>query len=82
MRHNLWKINFERESFGLWLRLSFTVKLVPVLTGLDSTKQFVLFLKPQSHPSGFHWGHQCSWTLTPANIMQISIMQSDDGNRK
>ena len=22
-----------------------------------------LFLKPHSHPNGFYWGHQCSWTL-------------------
>ena len=23
-----------------------------------------------AHPNGFYWGHQCSWTLTPANNMQ------------
>ena len=33
-------------------------------------------------PYGFYWGHQCSWTLTPANSMQVSNMQSDDSNRK
>ena len=35
-----------------------------------------------SHPNGFYWGHQCSWTLTPANSMQVSIMQSENCNRK
>ena len=30
------------------------------------------FKKPNSHPNGFHWGHQCSWALTPANSMQVS----------
>ena len=40
------------------------------------------FLKPHSHPYGFYWGHQCSWTLTPVNSMQVSIMQSDNCNRK
>ena len=24
------------------------------------------FIKPHSHPNGFYWGHQCTWTLTPA----------------
>ena len=28
--------------------------------------------------NGFYWGHQCSWTLTPANNIQVSIMQSDN----
>ena len=23
-----------------------------------------------AHPNGFYWGHQCSWTLTPANNTQ------------
>ena len=27
-------------------------------------------------------GHQCSWTLTPANRMQVSILQFDNCNRK
>ena len=27
-------------------------------------------------------GHQCSWTLIPANSMQVFSMQSDDCNRK
>ena len=22
---------------------------------------------PHSHPNGFYWSHQCSWTFTPAN---------------
>ena len=31
-------------------------------------------------PNGFYWGHQCLCTLTPANSMQVSNMQSDDRN--
>ena len=27
------------------------------------------------------WGHQCSWTLTPASSMPITIIQSDDCNQ-
>ena len=42
----------------------------------------VFFIKPHSHPYGFYGVHQCSWTLTPSNSMQVSIMQSDDRNRK
>ena len=40
------------------------------------------FIKLHSHPDGFQWGHQCSWTLTTVNSMQVSIMQPDDCNRK
>ena len=36
----------------------------------------LVFIKPCSHPSGFYWGHQCSWTLTRVNSMKISIIQS------
>ena len=36
---------------------------------------FLFFLKPHFHPNGFYWGNQCSRTLTPANSMQVSIMQ-------
>jgi len=40
----------------------------------NGQKQFEkCFLKPHSHPNGFYWGHQCSWTLTPDNSMQVSI---------
>ena len=39
-----------------------------------------IFLKPHSHPNGFYWGHH--WTLTPANSMQVPIMQSDNCNIK
>ena len=42
----------------------------------------IFFIKPHSHPNGFYWGQQCSWTLTPANSMQVSIMQFDNCNRK
>ena len=34
----------------------------------------------EPHPNGFYWDHQYSWTLTSANSMQDSIMQSDDRN--
>ena len=27
-------------------------------------------IKPHSHPNGFYWGPQCSWTITSANSMQ------------
>ena len=27
-------------------------------------------IKPHSHPIGFYWGPQCSWTITSANSMQ------------
>ena len=36
---------------------------------------------PHIHPNCFYWGHQCSWTLTPANSMQVSIMQPDEVTR-
>ena len=26
-----------------------------------------MFLNPTPTPNGFYWGHQCSWTLAPAN---------------
>ena len=39
-------------------------------------------IKPHSQPNGFYWGHQCSWTLTPASSMQVSIMQSDNRNKE
>ena len=42
----------------------------------------LFYIKPHYHPNGFYWGHQCSWTLTPANSMQVSIMQFDNCNRK
>ena len=36
-------------------------------------------LKPHSLPPvGFYWSHQCSWTLTTANSMQVSITPSDN----
>lgn len=30
----------------------------------------------------FTVGHLCPWTLNPANMMQVSIMPSDESNRK
>ena len=41
-----------------------------------------LFNNPHSQPSGFYWSHECSWTLTSANRMQVSNIQSYDHNRK
>ena len=38
--------------------------------------------KLHSHPNGFYCGHQCSWTLTPDNSMQVPIMHSSNCNRK
>ena len=34
----------------------------------------LVFFKPHSHPNAFYWGHR-SRTLTPANTMQVPIMQ-------
>ena len=42
----------------------------------------LVFFKPHSHHNDFYWGRQCSWTLTLANSMQVSIMQFDNCNRK
>ena len=42
----------------------------------------ILFIISHSHPSAFYWGHQCSWTLTLANSMQASIMETFVCNRK
>ena len=42
----------------------------------------IFLIKPHSHPNEFYWGHQSSWTLIPAYSMQVSIMQSDDRNRR
>ena len=33
------------------------------------------FLMNHSHPNGFYWGKKCSLSLTPANSMEVSIMQ-------
>ena len=46
------------------------------------TPSYYFLKKPHSHPNGFNWGHQCSWTLTPAKNMQVSVIQYDDHNRK
>ena len=41
----------------------------------------IIFINPHSYQNGFYCGHKCSWTLTPANCIQVAIMQSDDSNR-
>ena len=52
----------------------------------DQGDQIQIFLKglikSHSHPNGLYWGHQRSWTLTPANSTQVSNMQYEDYNRK
>ena len=46
-------------------------------------KMSSFFIKPHSHPNGFFYvTNECSWSLTPANSMQVTIMQSDDCNRR
>ena len=45
---------------------------------LDGIASFLC--NPHSHPNSLYLGHQCSWTLTQANSMQVSNMQSDDYN--
>ena len=34
------------------------------------------FLNPHSYPNVFYWCHQGSWTLTPANSMQVNNCRS------
>ena len=41
------------------------------------TSHIVLY-NPFSHPNDFYWGHQCSWTLIPANSMEVPNMKSYD----
>ena len=43
----------------------------------SEVKKIISFIKPHSHPNRFYWGHQYSWTLTPAKSMQVSIMQGE-----
>ena len=60
-----------------------TMLLVPTETNIVKRSLLAAhFFKPHYHPYGFYWGHQCSWTLTPANSMQVSIMQFDNFNKK
>ena len=56
--------------------------IVPKAIAYTRKLRYFFYLKPHSHPNGFYWGHQCSWTLAPANSMQVSIMQFDNCNRK
>ena len=53
--------------------------ILPGHTG--HAKSSIFLCKPHSHPYGFYWGYLSSWTLIPANIMQVSNMQSDNCNR-
>ena len=49
-------------------------------TGKATLQSKFVFLSV--HPNGFYWGHQCSWSLTSANSMQVSIIHSYNQNRK
>ena len=51
---------------------------------INCTKCYVhvFITPPHSQSNGFYWAQQCSWTLTPANTMQVSNEQSDNRNRK
>ena len=39
---------------------------------LKSPCTWKLLEKTHFHPTGFYWGLECSWTLKPANSMQVS----------
>ena len=61
----------------IYCRLNLTVfKLQIFHFSLES------FFNHHSHSSGFYWGQQFLWTLTSANSMQVSNIQSNDHNRK
>ena len=69
-------------TISQWLVLQLSadanvVVFVVVVTG----EAVIVLLKTYSHPNGFYLGHRCSWTLTQANSVQVSIMQSGDLNR-
>ena len=32
--------------------------------------------KPHPHPNSFYWAHQCSWTLSSSNNMQVGRLNS------
>ena len=49
----------------------FDLKRLPLFGRLQDLMSQT-FLKPHSHPNGFIWEHQCSWTLTIANSMQVT----------
>ena len=39
-------------------------------------RTFTTIILPNSHPSGFYWGHLCSWALTSANGLEASNIQT------
>ena len=71
-------------SLGPAVELALWLACFPVIDGAEfNLLQRPVFLKKRNYrPNGFYWGHQCSWTFTPANSMQAFIMQSDDCNMK
>ena len=42
----------------------------------------LFFIYPAFNLNEFYWGHQCPWTLTLANSMQVSNMRSDSRTKK
>ena len=57
---------------------NFFMTLIPLLlTSIFQWRSLKRFLKHHYHPNGFYWGHQCSWTPTPANSMQVWRLQEE-----
>ena len=84
------KDDFESNIsfFKIWIHSRFPhawpanpCDYLPQTHGIAPVKH-IIYMNPHSHPDGFYWGHQCSWTLIPANSMQASNEQSNDCNRK
>ena len=72
---------FIHPSVCLLSMLSLSLVFLSVLslsnccvTRRDSVSSF---RDPLPFLLGYYWTHQSSWSLTPANSMKISIMQSD-----
>ena len=83
------KDDFESNIsfFKIWIHSRFPhawpanpCDYLPQTHGIAPVKH-IIYMNPHSHPDGFYWGHQCSWTLAAANSMQVSNMQSDDRQR-
>ena len=60
----------------------FRAKLLPTSIQVPGSifDSLATFIKFHSHPFGFYWGHQCSWTQPSS--MQVSIMKSNNHNPK
>ena len=80
-----WLKLFLTSSLTLRLALGWTVNsfCIRIFTFCKSTEKTQPLTSAVVYsPNGFYWGHQCSWTLTPTNSMQVSIVQFDNCNRK